>query len=96
MEGLPPTSGGDHCRVSSEGGRIRSVCGAAPAALGRESALHEGPAGRQETDHEAVGGSRRETAACPRVLGAAVRRCGSKEVFGRQTPARPGLAGMRT
>lgn len=47
MEGLPPKSSGDHCRVSSDSSRIRSVCGEAPSALGRESGLDEGQAGRQ-------------------------------------------------
>lgn len=55
VEDLPPKSSRDHCGVLSDGCRVRSVCGEAPAALGREHGLGEGQAGPQETNHTAVG-----------------------------------------
>lgn len=60
MEGLQPESSGDHCRVSSDGSKIRSVYGETHSAFGRENGLDPGQTGCQETNYKAVAVSRQE------------------------------------
>lgn len=59
----------DHCRVSSDGSKIRSVYGETHSAFGRENGLDAGQTGCQKTNYKAVAVSRQEMPACPKMLG---------------------------